>query len=204
MNILETLGNQDKNTLKKVYLSLDPNVKAKEISLLKEDKLIQRIIDLELDESEIENALKAINPDYDKPKDEVNVDNKVVDIVSSRDLYSKAVSNQKEQLRRLADEMKRKALETVIVTLSPADNKNKVEGKDGEAVSIVNEYFSVAKIVPYNVPCEVPRCIAEYLKTAKRNVIKELTPDEARRTNKLSIRGIAPKYNVTIQEKINK
>lgn len=110
--------------------------------------------------------------------------------ILSNDDYKKFVAAQRKA-----------AMETVIVTITPNHPRDIEMGKTAETFFIDNQHFQVAKVVPFNVPCEVPKCIAENIKEALAPVYYQYSNEDARILKKLGEYRMIPKYNVRVQEK---
>lgn len=118
-------------------------------------------------------------------------------------IISKKIANQNQNLRELAAKMKEEALETIVVKISPINDTDiRAKGKNSEVIMVANQFFSVAKAVPFNVKCELPKCI---VKVAQEAVAPVYTPfddmDVRKKTGRLGIYSLAPKYNVIVYGK---
>lgn len=160
------------------------------IAKLKNPELKQFIYDSQVSLDEIKEFFSYIKKDKENEK-EVEQENKKASVSSTNP----------SDLRQLVAEMRKKAMETVIVTYSPNNTRDIESGKSAETFFVENRYFQVAKVVPFNVPCEVPRCIAQNILEALAPVYFRYDEDVARRSKKLGEYRMVPKYNVRIQEK---
>lgn len=113
---------------------------------------------------------------------------------------SKQILNNDDYKKFVAAQRKA-AMETVIVTITPNHPRDIEMGKTAETFFIDNQHFQVAKVVPFNVPCEVPKCIAENIKEALAPVYYQYSNEDARILKKLGEYRMIPKYNVRVQEK---
>lgn len=180
MTLKEELQNLSRKQLLAIYSTLEPE--AEDINKLNTNSLINKILEKE--------------------------EEQVINLV--RELQSNAVTEDKTpsyapgslaELRALQRRMKDEALRKVIVTVTPADNRDVDAQTETVPVSIDNEHFAASAVVPFNYPCEVEYCIAEYLRNAMswKNVV--LDTAEQKKTGKYSKIIRVPKYNVIIQEK---
>lgn len=180
MTLKEELQNLSRKQLLAIYSALEPE--AEDINKLNTNSLINKILEKE--------------------------EEQVINLV--RELQSNAVTEDKApsyapgslaELRALQRRMKDEALRKVIVTVTPADSRDVDAQTETVPVSIDNEHFAASAVVPFNYPCEVEYCIAEYLRNAMswKNVV--LDTAEQKKTGKYSKIIRVPKYNVTIQEK---
>ena len=180
MTLKEELQNLSRKQLLSIYSTLEPE--ATDINKLNTNSLINKI--LEKEEEQVINLVREAQS------------NAVVD----SDTPSYAPGSLAE-LRALQRRMKDEALRKVIVTVTPADSRDVDAQTETVPVSIDNEHFAASAVVPFNYPCEVEYCIAEYLKNAMswKNVV--LDTAEQKKTGKYSKIIRVPKYNVIIQEK---
>lgn len=166
------------------------------ISKMKNLEIKQFIFDSQVTAQEITDFFDSIS-DKDDSKE---AESKIKEIEQENSKASKSSVNPSD-LRALVAEMRKKALETVIVTYSPNNTRDIEAGKTAETFFVENRYFQVAKVVPFNVPCEVPRCIAQNIQEALAPVYLRYEEDVARRAKKLGEYRMVPKYNVRVQEK---
>ena len=73
--------------------------------------------------------------------------------------------------------------------------------KECETFTVENAYFSIGKVIPFNVPVEIPRCLAESIKEIKTHKVITLSEENQRIQKRLSNVIRVPRYNVVIQEK---
>lgn len=115
-------------------------------------------------------------------------------ISTPQDLTNKAVASAKADLLRLQKEQKKRALELVVVNVTPRDKRDISIGKKGEVVSIENQFFALSKFIPFNNPVEIPRCVAENLADIFIPVVYENNDPKANTLHKVVME---PKYAVT-------
>lgn len=180
MTLKEELQNLSRKQLLSIYSTLEPE--ATDINKLNTNSLINKI--LEKEEEQVINLVREAQSNATTASDTPS--------------YS---PGSLAELRALQRRMKDEALRKVIVTVTPADSRDVDAQTETVPVSIDNEHFAASAVVPFNYPCEVEYCIAEYLKNAMswKNVV--LDTAEQKKTGKYSKIIRVPKYNVIIQEK---
>ena len=180
MTLKEELQNLSRKQLLSIYSALEPE--ATDINKLNTNSLINKIL-----EKEEEQVINLVRETQTNTTTESNA--------------SSYVAGSLAELRALQRRMKDEALRKVIVTVTPADNRDVDAQTETVPVSIDNEHFAASAVVPFNYPCEVEYCIAEYLRNAMswKNVV--LDTAEQKKTGKYSKIVRVPKYNVIIQEK---
>lgn len=181
MTLKEELQNLSRKQLISIYSALEPE--AADINKLNTNSLINKI--LEKEEEQVINLVREAQSN-------------TATIDSETPSYA---AGSLAELRALQRRMKDEALRKVIVTVTPADSRDVDAKTETVPVSIDNEHFSASAVVPFNYPCEVEYCIAEYLRHAMswKNVV--LDTAEQKKTGKYSKIIRVPKYNVIIQEK---
>lgn len=180
MTLKEELQNLSRKQLLSIYSTLEPE--ATDINKLNTNSLINKI--LEKEEEQVINLVREAQSNATATSDTPS--------------YS---PGSLAELRALQRRMKDEALRKVIVTVTPADSRDVDAQTETVPVSIDNEHFAASAVVPFNYPCEVEYCIAEYLRNAMswKNVV--LDTAEQKRTGQYSKIVRIPKYNVIIQEK---
>lgn len=181
MTLKEELQNLSRKQLISIYSALEPETA--DINKLNTNSLINKI--LEKEEEQVINLVREAQSNA---------------ATTDSETPSYAAGSLAE-LRALQRRMKDEALRKVIVTVTPADSRDVDAQTETVPVSIDNEHFAVSAVVPFNYPCEVEYCIAEYLRNAMswKNVV--LDTAEQKKTGKYSKIIRVPKYNVIIQEK---
>ena len=180
MTLKEELQNLSRKQLISIYSTLEPE--ATDINKLNTNSLINKI--LEKEEEQVINLVREAQSN-----------------VSTDSTTPSYAPGSLAELRALQRRMKDEALRKVIVTVTPADSRDVDAQTETVPVSIDNEHFAASAVVPFNYPCEVEYCIAEYLRNAMswKNVV--LDTAEQKKTGKYSKIIRVPKYNVIIQEK---
>ena len=114
-------------------------------------------------------------------------------------LVSKAVTKSKQNLKELAEKMKRQAMVMLVATIQTRYDRDIEAGKKCETIYFSNQYFSVAKVVPFGVKCALPRCIVEIAQEAKAPVYHAFkTFEEERRAGRKGNYVLEPKYTVLV------
>lgn len=180
MTLKEELQNLSRKQLLAIYSTLEPE--AEDINKLNTNSLINKI--LEKEEEQVINLVRELQSN-----------------TTTEDKVPSYAPGSLAELRALQRRMKDEALRKVIVTVTPADSRDVDAQTETVPVSIDNEHFAASAVVPFNYPCEVEYCIAEYLRNAMswKNVV--LDTAEQKKTGKYSKIVRVPKYNVIIQEK---
>lgn len=216
MNLHELLKHQSKEVLLKLAEISDAsydkdtynkfNTKTLASRILKTDRTIDEINDMlktfggipleELEEME-ELAGRVIENIQNDETESKDIGTSLTEV---KKLQSKSHNNEQLNLRRLIKDAKEKAFQTVIVTVTPADPRDIETKKECEAFSIENQYFKVSRVVPFNIPCEVEKCIAQLIKDTKyvKNIVN--TPSQVKETLMYSRQVMVPKYNITIND----
>lgn len=117
---------------------------------------------------------------------------------------NKKASNQvltNDDYKRFVAAQRKKAMDTVIITITPNHPRDIEMGKTAETFFIDNQHFQVAKVVPFNVPCEVPKCVADNILEAMAPVYYKYSNEDSIILKKLGEYRMIPKYNVRIQDK---
>ena len=138
------------------------------------------------------------------PSNEETFETLVVDGKEAKEvMISKRIANQAQEVQALATKMREEAMETLVVKISPiSDNDIRTRGKNSEIIMFANQYFSLAKAVPFNVKCELPRCIVKLAQEAVAPVYIPFEDAETRKkTGRMGIYQLAPKYNVIVYGK---
>lgn len=180
------------NFIKKGIPNCDVN-----IVKLNNTDLKQFIYDSNTSLDEIKDFFSYIDSTKEKAKKET----KVVEEVAQENVKASKQILTNDDYKKFVTEQRKKAMETVIVTINPANPRDIEMGKTAETFFIDNQHFQVAKVVPFNVPCEVPKCIADNIKEALAPVYFMYNNEDALKLKKLGEYRMVPKYNVRIQEK---
>lgn len=137
----------------------------------------------------------------DSTKEKTSKNTKVVEEVAQENVKASKQILTNDDYKKFVTEQRKKAMETVIVTINPANPRDIEIGKTAETFFVDNQHFQVAKVVPFNVPCEVPKCIADNIKEALAPIYFMYSNEDALKLKKLGEYRMVPKYNVRIQEK---
>lgn len=114
-------------------------------------------------------------------------------------LVAKAVTASRQHLKELADKMKKQAMTMLVATIQTRYSRDIEAGKKCETIYFSNQYFSVAKVVPFGVKCALPRCIVEIAQEAKAPVYHEYQSfEEQRKAGRMGNYLLEPKYNVIV------
>ena len=185
MTLKEELQNLSRKQLLSIYSTLEPE--ATDVNKLNTNSLINKI--LEKEEEQVINLVREAQS------------NAVITNATTDSGTPSHPAGSLAELRALQRRMKDEALRKVIVTVTPADSRDVDAQTETVPVSIDNEHFAASAVVPFNYPCEVEYCIAEYLRNAMswKNVVLDTT--EQKKTGRYSKIVRVPKYNVIIQEK---
>lgn len=200
------------NSLKRQQLiKLYNNFGAEKVNcmLLKNDELKQRLLDekiLTKDTAE-EFLLKGISQSklnetkqvvtaIKEPSPELEITDDATVIISNKQAVTEAT------VKELAVKMKKQAMEMLVVTIQSLSNRDIEAGKKSDTIYFANEYFSVAKVVPFGVRCELPRCIVEIAKEALAPVYTQFESfAEQRKAGVKGVYRMQPKYSVIIHGK---
>jgi len=215
--MLDYLKSLKRNDLIKLYANFGTNPEIKK-SLMKNknEALVNSLVDEQV--LTIETAKSFLVKDNTKAVEEAKktadvISNPPVEIESIQSnqeetkdiIIAKRVSNQAQEVRDLANKLKEEAMETLVVKISPiSDNDIRTKGKNSEVIMFANQYFSLAKAVPFNVKCELPRCIVKIAQEAVSPVyIPFEDMDTRKKTGRMGVYQLAPKYNVVVYGKAN-
>lgn len=207
MTLKDLLNKQDKAVLVKIAELTDNEFDSEKYNKFNVRTLASKIESTDRDIDDINDMLKTFGgiPLEDLESSESNEEELSEGIgtkmTTTKKMQSEAQNNANLQVRLYVSEAKKKALETVIVTVTPLDPRDIACNKECEAFTIENQYFAVGKVVPFNQPCEVERCIAELIRDTK--IIKNIpnNPEEVKKTGKYSRQVVSPKYNIVINDK---
>lgn len=117
-------------------------------------------------------------------------------------IISKVTAKEQADTKSLSLRMRKKAMEPLVVTIQSLSTRDIEAGKKSDTIYFANEYFSVAKVVPFGVKCELPRCIVEIAKEALAPVYTAFESFADQR--KAGVKGVyrmQPKYSVIIHGK---
>lgn len=200
-----------RNELIKLYnrFGLDNSLKSKLLTFkntaLKELILKENVLDIETAKSallktndsktkETEHVVKGIQEYNNQPVVENLPETKDPIIIKNTAQVSEA-----NKVRELADKLMKRALEPLIVTIQTVHDRDIEAKKKSDTIFFSNQYFSVAKVVPFGIKCELPRCIVEIAKEALApTYIKYESFEEQRKAGTLGNYVMRPKYSVVI------
>lgn len=207
----EYLDSLKRQQLIKIYtkFGLDNEVKSN-ILKAKNDTLKELILNEELVTKDIaEEFLLDKNSEVIKEFDElvngVREHNSQPEIeVSGEDnnptiVIAKAVTKSKQDLKELATKMKKEAMQLIVATIQTKYARDVEAGKKCETIYFANQYFSVAKVVPFGVKCALPRCIVEVASEAKAPIYYQFNSfEQQRKAGRMGNYVLEPKYDVMI------
>lgn len=126
----------------------------------------------------------ATKPDEGEGDDEGEATNTIEDTVEV--VKAAAPKSKKAKLRQRISEAKRKASKNVVVTIT---NKDPRENSTAQTVhlSVENEHFSLSRIVPLDIACEIPECLADLASSTMMTLYKDEIVEGKRTGNKVSV-----------------
>lgn len=155
-----------------------------------EEFLLERVTDKTKELDEVVNNIKQSN---EQPQI------KVTEGENPSIVVAKAVTKSKQHLRDIAAEMKKKAMTMLVATIQTRYARDVEAGKKCETIYFANQYFSVAKVVPFGVKCALPRCIIEVAQEAKAPVYHQYESfEQQRKAGRLGNYVLEPKYDVMV------
>jgi len=208
--MLDYLKSLKRNDLIKLYANFGTNSEIKKNPIRnKNDIIVNALVEEQVltKDVAIDFLLKKDNKEIVQAENTAKViSNPVSEVVTVQSksespdvIISKQITSQEQQLRELATKMKQEAMETLVVTITPTSESYLKDKKNGETIFFSNQFFSLAKLVPFNVKCELPRCIVEIAMEAVTPVYTSFDDiDTRKRTGRLGVYQLTPKYNVII------
>lgn len=180
-----------------------------DLALLKgtaEQELIDEVEDKEsLFSQEVQKAEVTIKdmPQDNDLKNMLPYDEEKNRLLTTQEIEMKANTANKKTLRHLISKEKAKALETVIVEVTPADKRDVALGKNCEVFSTGNMHFTVTCAVPFGTPTEVPKCIAQVINETYiyRYVYLDENEQKKRPYHPTTLRQRVKKYNLSVYTK---
>lgn len=179
MKIYKEFGNKDKGN----YATQSKETLVKWLST--ENKISQDDISLFLNGLEITSTQST----------------EVIDPKKVKQSYDNADKN---ALLHFQNEMKRKAMETVVISVIPQDKRTIEIGKQAESFCFANQFFECSRVVPFNTPVEVPRCIADVIREAVAPQYKSFENSKGVKSQEFTLYAgypLMPKYNVVELDK---
>ncbi|EAL4587035.1 hypothetical protein NON42_001170 [Campylobacter coli] len=205
MNRKELLGNLDKELLINFFANfLSEPQEIEDLKKLNTKSLISKISKLDISDEEFKTTFKIIGVDVDELITELGIEedtesNSNTSIpTEGLDPKQKSAIASELALRQLMKTQRDRALEPVIISVSPNSENDISMGKTAEVISVENQYFSKALLVPFNKPVEVPRCIYENIRDARISKVHNLSESEQALQKKTFQIYLANKYNVAV------
>lgn len=158
--------------------------------------LINRIVNSDLTDEELESLLPVQAQDNTPTTSE--------DTAKSEDIAKPEAQSDEPSattLKNMIAEMRKTALEPVVVTITCLDEKDISMNKECETFSIENGHFSVGKVVPFNIPVEIPRALVDAIREIKMSKVIALSDEQQRLQKRLSVVTRVPRYNVAIMDR---
>ncbi|ECZ3447533.1 hypothetical protein F7O00_05160 [Campylobacter coli] len=205
MNRKELLGNLDKELLINFFANfLSEPQEIEDLKKLNTKSLISKISKLDISDEEFKTTFRIIGVDVDELITELGIEedtesNSNTSIpTEGLDPKQKSAIASELALRQLMKTQRDRALEPVIISVSPNSENDISMGKTAEVISVENQYFSKALLVPFNKPVEVPRCIYENIRDARISKVHNLSESEQALQKKTFQIYLANKYNVAV------
>ncbi|ECW7644286.1 hypothetical protein F3667_01885 [Campylobacter coli] len=205
MNRKELLGNLDKELLINFFANfLSEPQEIEDLKKLNTKSLISKISKLDISDEEFKTTFKIIGVDVDELITELGIEedtesNSNTSIpTEGLDPKQKSAIASELALRQLMKTQRDRALEPVIISVSPNSENDISMGKTAEVISVENQYFSKSLLVPFNKPVEVPRCIYENIRDARISKVHNLSESEQALQKKTFQIYLANKYNVAV------
>ncbi|EIT8635667.1 hypothetical protein L3M67_000792 [Campylobacter coli] len=205
MNRKELLGNLDKELLINFFANfLSEPQEIEDLKKLNTKSLISKISKLDISDEEFKTTFRIIGVDIDELINELGIEedtesNSNTSIpTEGLDPKQKSAIASELALRQLMKTQRDRAFEPVIISVSPNSENDISMGKTAEVISVENQYFSKALLVPFNKPVEVPRCIYENIRDARISKVHNLSESEQALQKKTFQIYLANKYNVAV------
>lgn len=203
----EYLDKLNRATLLKLYTQLGAKDKGNHATQTKA-VLVEWLIEEGVTKEQCEEVLASVTTEEKvETKSETTSNSSVVVNLNEIDpnkLKSAYANNDRNELLRFQNETKKKALEKVVITVTPRSQRDVEAGKTAESFFFSNQFFSVGRVVPFNVPCEVPTCIANVIKESVAPTYTEIPQNPNRIKGDIYIHAtyrMTPKYNVVFHDK---
>lgn len=173
--------------------------------VLKELIIKEELVDIETAEEFLLEKVTDKTKELDKVVTNIKQSNEQPEIeISNEDnnpsiVVAKAVTKSKQHLQEIASEMKKKAMTMLVATIQTRYARDVEAGKKCETLYFANQYFSVAKVVPFGVKCALPRCIVEIAQEARAPVYHQYeTFEQQRKAGRMGNYVLEPKYDVMV------
>lgn len=202
----EYLDKLNRATLMKLYTQLGAKDKGNHATQTKAT-LIEWLVQEGVTQEQCEAVLGNTETETKEVESKQESNTKVtVDIteIDPDKLKTAYANNDRNALLKFQNEAKKKAMETVIITVTPRSQRDQEVGKTAESFFFSNQFFSVGRVVPFNVPCEVPSCVANVIKESIAPVYTELPNNPNRAKGDIYVNAtyrMMPKYNVVFHDK---
>lgn len=142
---------------------------------------------------ELDALVNGVKEFKEEPKVELSDDN------NPSILISKAININNQHLRDLANEAKKDAMKLYVATIQTRYARDIEAKKKCETIYFANQYFQIAKVVPFGVKCVLPKCIIEIAQEAKAPVYHQYeTFEEQRKAGRMGNYVLEPKYDVMV------
>lgn len=198
----EYLEQLNRANLMKLYTQLGAKDKGNHATQTKA-VLIEWLVSEGVTKEQCEEVLSEV---AETKQEKVSQSSVVVNLneIDPNKLKSAYANNDRNELLRFQNETKKKALEKVVITVTPRSQRDIEAGKTAESFFFSNQFFSVGRVVPFNIPCEVPTCIANVIKESVAPTYTEIPQNPNRIKGDIYIHAtyrMTPKYNVVFHDK---
>lgn len=198
----EYLEQLNRANLMKLYTQLGAKDKGNHATQTKA-VLIEWLVSEGVTKEQCEEVLSEVT---ETKQEKVSQSSVVVNLneIDPNKLKSAYANNDRNELLRFQNETKKKALEKVVITVTPRSQRDIEAGKTAESFFFSNQFFSVGRVVPFNIPCEVPTCIANVIKESVAPTYTEIPQNPNRIKGDIYIHAtyrMTPKYNVVFHDK---
>lgn len=181
--------------LKKIIAPLLPEEEVKTLDTWSKDNILSRLNEMNLSDEQIEELLTS----NQKFKSKENDNDKSEQQTTQTTLIVEQARGKSEiELKKKILQMKKEALETIVVTITPLDERDITTGKDCEIFSIENSFMSIGKIVPFNIPVELPKCLVQSIREIMIMKVVPLNDEQQRIQKRYSTVIRVPRYNVAL------
>lgn len=206
MNRKELLGNLDKELLINFFANfLSEPQEIEDLKKLNTKSLVSKISKLDISDEEFKTTFRIIGVDVDELITELGLEEENTESNSNTSIPTEGLDPKQKSaiaselaLRQLMKTQRDRALEPVIISVSPNSENDISMGKTAEVISVENQYFGKALLVPFNKPVEVPRCIYENIRDARISKVHNLSESEQALQKKTFQIYLANKYNVAV------
>lgn len=198
------------NQLRKLYsvFGLNPQITKRLVSVKQKDLILilkqeSMISDSQAKEYLENQTFEGINDILDMVNNQRNVNNSADSLpnIEPKETNKKLKIEDANTVAQFNLEMRKRALEPVIAEIVSLDPKDNQLNKQCETFFVDNQIFDVVRVVPFGVPCELPRCIVENIQEARFPVYRQYSEAEQKIEKSLGTYLMQPKYSVTIYNK---